>query len=204
MTAPKHLLVATGNVHKLEEIRTLFSIPGLELKCLKDYPPVDEVVEDGDSFEANAEKKAAETARHFRVWTLADDSGIEVDALDLAPGIHSARYAGVHGDDAANNRKLLAEMKGVTNRSARFRCVIALSDPKGFTRTVSGTVEGQIAPNESGTNGFGYDSLFIPDGYEESFGVLDPSIKSAISHRARALQQAWKAWLNLLRQGSLP
>lgn len=192
------LLIATGNAHKLREIQELFDDPETELSGFGDLdgaPP--EVEETGVTFAENAEIKAREYARHYGCWTLADDSGIEVDALDRAPGVYSARYAGVHGDDAANNRKLLADMRGVENRTARFRCAIVICSPEGEVVHVDGTVEGRLADVETGEHGFGYDPMFVPDGYEESFGVLDPAIKREISHRSRAVRAAAAAWKNL-------
>jgi len=189
------LLIATGNQHKLEEIRGLFHVEGVELIGLTDLEgDVPDIEETGLTFESNAILKAAGLATFANMWALADDSGIEVDALDGAPGIYSARYAGVHGDDSANNRKLLADMEGQPNRSSRFRCAIALSDPQGNSETVSGAVEGQLDVKQTGDHGFGYDSMFIPDGHEESFGVLPPSIKEAISHRSRAVAAALETW----------
>lgn len=193
------ILVATGNTHKLEEIRAFlrgFAGDWVGLDSLENPPEIDE---DGDTFEANAEKKARVMAAFSGMWTLADDSGLEVDALGGAPGVHSARYGGVHGDNAANNRKLLADLEGQVDRCARFRCVIALASPEGEVRSVSGSVEGRIATACRGTRGFGYDPLFIPAGYEESFGLLPASVKANISHRAQACERASEAWHKLLR-----
>ncbi len=193
------ILVATGNTHKLEEIQAFlrgFAGDLVGLDSLENPPEIDE---DGDTFEANAEKKARVMAAFSGMWTLADDSGLEVDALGGAPGVHSARYGGVHGDNAANNRKLLADLEGQVDRSARFRCVIALASPEGEVRCVSGSVEGRIASTCRGTRGFGYDPLFIPAGYEESFGLLPESVKASISHRAQACKRAFEAWHKLLK-----
>jgi XTP/dITP diphosphohydrolase len=193
------ILVATGNIHKLEEIRAFlrdFAGDLVGLDSLENPPEIDE---DGDTFEANAEKKARVMAAFSGMWTLADDSGLEVDALGGAPGVHSARYGGVHGDNAANNRKLLADLEGQVDRSARFRCVIALASPEGEVRCVSGSVEGRIDSTCRGTRGFGYDPLFIPAGYEESFGLLPEAVKASISHRAQACKRASEAWHKLLK-----
>ena len=192
------LLIATGNAHKLGEIRELFDDPDTELLGFGDFdPPPPEVEETGATFAANAEIKALAYARHYNEWALADDSGIEVDALGGAPGVFSARFAGTHGDDAANNRRLLADMRGRADRAARFRCAIVIASPGGATHHVDGTVEGRIAESETGDHGFGYDPLFIPDGHRESFGVLPPGIKRAISHRARAVRAAAGLWRGL-------
>jgi XTP/dITP diphosphohydrolase len=157
-------------------------------------------VEDGDTFEANAVKKAVEIARATGCWALADDSGLEVDALGGAPGVYSARYAGEPCSNEANNEKLLRELAGRENRAARFRCVIALSDPEGNARTVDGDCRGSIAHRERGTGGFGYDPLFVPDGYNETYAELSPEVKHSISHRGRALRKAHDAWAGLLRR----
>lgn len=192
------LIVATGNQHKLAEIRAIFSMPGLELAGLDAVPAAPEVVEDCDTFEGNAIKKAATLAAFTGQWTLADDSGLEVDALHGAPGVYSARYAGEPANYAANNEKLLHALKGVVDRTARFRCVIALCGPDGAARTVEGRCEGRIAEAAVGTGGFGYDPLFIPEGCDVTFAEMDPAAKNAISHRGRALAKAGEAWRELL------
>ena len=192
------IVLASKNAHKLEEIRELLQIPGVEFVGLDAWPDMPEVVEDADTFEGNGVKKAVETAAFTGEWCLADDSGLEVDALGGAPGVYSARYAGVHGDDDANNLKVLADMEGQSERTARFVCALALSNPQGEHRVLRGTVEGTIDQACSGSNGFGYDVLFIPEGHEQTFGVLDPSIKAGMSHRAnacRAAAVAWSEWL---------
>jgi XTP/dITP diphosphohydrolase len=129
---------------------------------------------------------------------MADDSGLEVEALDGAPGVYSARYAGEHCSYADNNRKLLRELAGKENRAARFRTVIALSDPEGSVQTVDGECAGVIIEELRGTNGFGYDPLFVPAGYTKTFAELDSEEKNRISHRARALHKAHDAWSSLL------
>jgi XTP/dITP diphosphohydrolase len=192
------LLIATRNRHKLEEIRAILALHGVACVGLGEIPDAPEVVEDGDTFEANAIKKAASLARVTGLWTLADDSGLEVDALDGDPGVRSARYAGEPSDDGANNRKLLAALANHTNRRARFRCVIALADPGGHVRTVSGACPGVILTSPRGRAGFGYDPLFVPDGADRTFAELDAATKNRISHRARALQEAVTAWADVL------
>ena len=192
------LVIATRNKHKLEEIREIFNVSGLKIVSALDYPDVPDVVEDGTTFEANAMKKAVSLAKATGLWALADDSGLEVDALNGAPGIYSARYAGESVSYPANNRKLLKELEKMPNRRARFRCVIALSSPEGKARTVDGRCEGVIAHEERGKQGFGYDPLFIPDGFSKTFAEMDADSKNAISHRGRALQRAMEAWGELL------
>ena len=193
------LVIATRNKHKLEEIREIFHIPGLEVVSAFDFPDVPDVVEDGETFEANAIKKAVTLAKATGLWALADDSGLEVDALNGAPGVYSARYAGEPVDYKANNRKLLQELQDAPNRSARFRCVIALSNPAGETRVVDGRCEGTIGFEERGDKGFGYDPLFIPEGHTVTFAEMDAAAKHAISHRGRALRSAAAQWAPLLR-----
>ena len=192
------LVIATRNKHKLEEIREIFHIPGLEVVSAFDFPHVPDVVEDGETFEANAVKKAVSLAGATGLWALADDSGLEVDALGGAPGVYSARYAGEPVSYPANNRKLLDELRNEQNRHARFRCVIALSSPDGKAKTVDGRCEGVIAYEERGKQGFGYDPLFIPEGFTKTFAEMDGESKNAISHRGRALQHAMEAWGEML------
>jgi XTP/dITP diphosphohydrolase len=188
------LVIATRNAHKLEEIQAIFDFQSLEVMSAFDFPEIPDVVEDGDTLEANAMKKAVEIAQATGCWALADDSGLEVAALDGAPGVYSARYAGEHCSYADNNAKLLGELTGKTDRSACFRTVIALSDPAGSVEIVSGECAGTIIEEPRGTNGFGYDPLFVPDGYTQTFAELTAAVKNRISHRANALQQAKDAW----------
>jgi len=189
-----NLLIATGNRHKFEEISAILKSPHRSFSSLRDLSDPPEVVEDGDTFELNACKKAVTLARFSGRWTLADDSGLEVDALGGEPGVYSARYAGEPSDDAANNCKLLGKLADSQNRRARFRCAIALSDPAGQARTVSGACEGTLLTAVRGRGGFGYDPLFVPLGHDQTFAELSPAIKNAISHRARALAVALAQW----------
>ncbi len=195
---PAQLIIATGNAHKLKEIRAILTLPDLELVGLDAVPGAPEVVEDRDTFEGNAVKKAATLAAFTGKWALADDSGLEVDALDGAPGVYSARYAGEPADYAANNTKLLHELTGVNDRSARFRCVMALCSPEGETHTVEGRCEGYIAEGEKGNGGFGYDPLFVPEGLDTTFAEMSAEAKNAISHRGRALARAAEEWAAIL------
>ena len=194
----RRLVIATGNLHKLEEIRAIFTLPGLALVGLSDFEGAPEVVEDRDTFEGNAIKKATELGAFTGEWTLADDSGLEVDALDGAPGVYSARYAGEPVNTAANNTKLLRALEACRDRTARFRCVVALCSPEGEIRTVEGRCEGRIAMAESGGGGFGYDPLFVPDGSDVTFAELAPAAKNRISHRGNALAKAAAEWCALL------
>jgi XTP/dITP diphosphohydrolase len=195
------LIIATRNPHKLEEIRAIFLHPALELVGALSYPNAPDVEEDGDSFEENAIKKAVALAKATGLWSLADDSGLEVDVLNGAPGIYSARYAGEPFNYPANNRKLLRELEKASNRRARFRCVIALSSPDGRAKTVGGSCEGIIACEERGGQGFGYDPLFIPDGFSRAFAELNSDVKNSISHRGRALNKALEEWGLMLASG---
>jgi XTP/dITP diphosphohydrolase len=193
------LLVATRNNHKLEEIRQIFSVPGLTLLAADEVDGIPaDVEEDADTFEGNALKKARELGMASGLWTLADDSGLEVDALNNAPGVYSARYAGEPCSYSANNAKLLEALDGVVNRRARFRCVIALRAPDGREWTVEGRCEGCISESSHGTNGFGYDPLFVPDGHSQTFAELDSATKNSLSHRGHALLKAAMEWKSIL------
>lgn len=192
------LLIASRNPHKLEEIKAIFSSEHLELLSPDDLPGLPEVEEDGDTLEANAVKKAATLAKKAGMWALADDTGLEVSALNGAPGVYSARYAGEDVSYEDNNTKLLSELEGKDDRSARFRSVIALASPSGEAHTVDGICPGRIAEERSGTEGFGYDPLFIPEGEQRSFAEMSAEEKNTISHRARSLGEAKKAWADFL------
>ncbi len=185
------LLVATGNQGKLKEIRRLLENSSVEVIGLDQFPDAPEVIEDGDTFEANARKKALEMAHFSGSLTLADDSGLVVEALNGAPGVHSARYAGEQGNDAANNAKLLTALEDVAdeNRQAAFNCVMALASPEGDCQTFSGKVCGLIMRGERGDGGFGYDPLFMVPEYGKTMAELPLDIKNRISHRGAALKQ---------------
>lgn len=188
------ILIASRNAHKIQEIREIFDLPGVEWVSTAEFPDLHDVVEDGDTFEANALKKATELARATGLWALADDSGLEVTALGNAPGVWSARYAGEPCNHANNNAKLLRELAGKSDRSARFRCVAALSDPTGRAETVSGFCPGRIVDALRGAQGFGYDPLFVPDGYDRTFAEMGNEQKNKLSHRGRALALAKEKW----------
>ena len=181
------LYVATHNQHKLREIGQI--LPGFEI--VADDPK--DVEENAPDFAGNALIKVrAIAAKHTGEWCMADDSGLEVAALGGAPGVRSARYAGEPSNTPNNNALLLKNLAGVTDRRANFTCAIALVDPVGGEHTVVGRCFGRISERPSGAEGFGYDPLFIPDGYEKSFAALSAEEKNAISHRGRALAEVAK------------
>ncbi len=198
------LLIATRNPHKLKELHAMLEMPEGALIGTDRIPALPEVEEDGDTFAANALKKARELCAASGLWTLADDSGLEVDALQGAPGVHSARFAGRQGDDTANNRKLLDALRGATRRSARFRCVLALAAPDGRQWTVEGVCEGRILEAARGRHGFGYDPLFLPDGSARSFAELTDAEKNRISHRGRAIKAARREWPTWFAEAGAP
>jgi XTP/dITP diphosphohydrolase len=184
------MVIATRNRGKLIEVRQILSDLPVALKSLLDFPQTAEVEETGKTFADNASIKAAAYALQTGAWTLSDDSGLEVDALDGRPGVYSARYAGFGATDRERMELLLSELERTndTLRRARFSCAVALSDPTGRIINVStGTCEGRIAEAPRGEGGFGYDPVFIPEGFEQTFGELPDEIKQRISHRARSL-----------------
>ncbi|MFQ5699754.1 MAG: RdgB/HAM1 family non-canonical purine NTP pyrophosphatase [Myxococcota bacterium] len=181
------LLLATRNTGKLRELRLLLEPQGIEVESLATHPEVGAIEETGDSFEANARLKASLAARASGLWSLGEDSGLEVDALEGAPGVRSARFSGVHGDDTANTRTLLERLAGERHRAARYVCVMALAQPDGRVVEVAhGACEGEILEAPRGRGGFGYDPCFRPSGEERSMAELAPSEKAARSHRGRA------------------
>lgn len=186
------LLLATRNQGKKKEMQQILKGLLLDIINLEDIELLPEIIEDGTSFAENAIKKAKQTAALSGYICLADDSGLEVDALNGNPGIYSARFAGEDADDNKNNKKLLYMLKEVEmeKRTARFVCAVAISDPSGNYRVVSGKCEGRIGLQLEGTGGFGYDPLFIPLGSDKSFAQLTAEEKNSISHRAHALQKA--------------
>lgn len=188
----KTLLLATRNRHKQQELQAMLAAEKVKIITLDDVPPIEPVEEDGLTFAANAEKKARLTALAAGYPCLADDSGLVVAALQGRPGVYSARFAGPQASDADNNQKLLTLLRDQQGdrRQAEFVCVIAISDPQGNVHTVKGTCSGHIAFEPVGSNGFGYDPLFIPDGYDCTFAQLREKEKNTISHRAKALEKA--------------
>lgn len=194
------LLIATRNPDKLAEIKELFSLENLVLVSVADVPGLPDVTEDGSTFSDNALKKAVTLAKASSLWTLADDSGLEVDALNGAPGVFSARYAGYDATYADNNAKLIEALNNKSQRTARFRCVIALSDPAGNVKTVEGCCEGEIVQQPRGTEGFGYDPLFVPEHGAQTFAEMTQKQKNLISHRGKALLKAQGAWKVMLER----
>ncbi len=185
------ILIATHNKGKLREIRRLTAGRDWDLISLDALPEVPEAIEDGATFAENARKKALHYAQHTGLPTLADDSGLEVDALGGAPGVHSARFAGPQRDDAANNRKLLERLAGVpaARRTARFRCAMALAVADRVLAETTGCVEGVILEAPRGTGGFGYDPLFLVPGLGKTMAELEPDEKNRLSHRGQALRR---------------
>jgi XTP/dITP diphosphohydrolase len=186
----KVLVLGTRNAKKRREIEEILGDLGLELRDLSQYPHAPDVVEDGTTFEANARKKASETALALGEWVLGEDSGLVVPGLGGRPGVYSARYAGKQGDDAANNARLLAELAPLPpdRRAAYYVCTAALADPEGQVRAVTdGRCHGIIISEHRGQGGFGYDPLFLIPEYHKTFGELSARVKHALSHRARAL-----------------
>jgi XTP/dITP diphosphohydrolase len=181
------IVVATANKHKVDEYRELLKDQRVELKSLLDYPGFPGVEEDGATFRENAAKKALAACRYCDVPAFADDSGLEVEALGGAPGVQSARYADT---DAARMAKLLANLGDNPNRRARFVCAIAIAINGEVIETFEGEVRGVIAAAPRGAGGFGYDPLFIPDGFDQTFGELPAEVKNRISHRANAFAKA--------------
>lgn len=191
------IVIATRNHGKVREFHALFreflpQFQSVQLLSLRDFPDLPPVPEDGATFHENARTKALQAANYTGCLALGDDSGLEVDALGGAPGVHSARYAGPHATDDANNRKLLDALRDVPDnlRTARFVCVLAVALPHDVLGLFEGCCYGVIAHEPRGSHGFGYDPLFIKTDYGKSFAELPPSVKNRISHRALAFEKA--------------
>jgi len=198
------LIVGTNNRKKAEELARLFAPIGLELKTLADVLDTIRVDETGETFAANAALKAVEQARHLGQWVLGEDSGLMVDALDGAPGVLSARFAGPQSDDASNNRLLLEKLADTPpqRRTARFVCHMTLSDPSGTIRAESeAACRGRIVREPCGTHGFGYDPLFEIVEYHRTFAQLGPRAKAILSHRARAAEHLVPRLIRLVDTG---
>lgn len=180
------LIVATRNAHKTAEIRAMVA-GQFEVLDATGFPEFPEIEETGSTFLENARLKALGISQRIAGWVLSDDSGLEVDALGGAPGVWSSSYGGEEGNHGKNNARLLAEMTGMTQRSARFRCTMVLARDGVEQANFSGSVEGRIIDAIQGEKGFGYDPLFIPEGHEQTFAELGDSVKNSLSHRARAL-----------------
>lgn len=200
------LVVASRNRKKVRELAALLSGLPLELVSAADFPAAPEVEETGQTFAENAVLKAATVAVATGHWTLADDSGLAVDALDGAPGVYSARYAGPQANDAQNNEKLLAQLRDVPDlrRGAQFVCCLALADPAGRIRAqVEGHCRGRLLHEPRGQNGFGYDPLFLIAEYHQTFAELSLAVKSVLSHRARAFAHIRPELARLIDAGEL-
>ncbi len=191
MDGVRKVFLATGNKKKIKEISAIFEGFDVEILSIQDGVEIPEVVEDGDTFEANSAKKALEISKFLDMPAIADDSGLCVGALDGAPGVYSARYSGENATDATNNEKLVNELSGVEDRRAKFVCVITLAKPSGEIHSFRGEIEGEIVDTPRGTDGFGYDPHFLVPEYDKTLAEI-PEIKNRISHRAKALEQLKK------------
>jgi len=193
------IVLASRNEGKLREIRSILSEPNLDWVSLREFPSCPESEELGATYLDNARDKALLAAEHTGYWAMADDSGLEVEALDGKPGLRSARFAGLGAEDHANNQRLLRELATVPEerRRAVFRCVLVLRDPRGQEFVTRGELWGKIAKAEQGSGGFGYDPLFVPDGYSVTLAELDPAGKNRLSHRRQALEKM-RQYLSIL------
>ncbi len=196
------LIFASNNAHKLDEVKAILAPSHFEIKSLNDIGFFEDIEETGLTFHENAAIKVNAIYKVKGIDCFADDSGLEVEALNNQPGVFSARYAGEHGNHEANNQKLLKELEGQSNRKACFKTVIALSLRKSI-HYFEGRVDGTIAEKMSGSKGFGYDPLFIPDGYDRTFADMPAEIKNSISHRKRALEAMLNALPLLLSNGKI-
>lgn len=187
----KSVIIATKNIGKAKEFEKLFLPKGLAVKTLLDYPDIEDVEETGTTFEENAILKAETIANNLGVRVIADDSGLEIDALEGRPGVYSARYAGPEKNDENNIDKVLEELQGVPEkeRTARFCCALAMAEPGMETLTVFGTCEGRILNERRGTNGFGYDPIFFVEEEGKAMAELASNEKNKISHRAKAIRK---------------
>jgi XTP/dITP diphosphohydrolase len=183
------LVIATRNKGKTKEIKDLFKDFPIDIKNIDDFGPIPHLEEDGDTFDENAYKKASFAARILGLPALADDSGLTVEALKGAPGIHSARYAGKNATDEQRYLKLLSEMEGVSNRKAAFECVISIAVPTGPALTYEARCEGLITEVPAGSSGFGYDPVFYYPPYKKTFAELTRQEKNRVSHRGKALAE---------------
>ncbi len=183
------LVVATRNKGKLKEFKEILQGVELEIKSLDDFGPIPEAVEDGETFDDNAYKKAIHTAKVLGVPAIADDSGLVVDALNGEPGVYSARYAGEGASDEENLQKLLGKMQGIENRKASFQCVLSIAVPSGPALTYEGRCDGMLLDEKRGENGFGYDPVFFFAEYGKTFAELTIEEKAKVSHRGKALAE---------------
>ncbi|MGL4999750.1 XTP/dITP diphosphatase [Cetobacterium sp.] len=181
------IFLATGNKKKIDEMAKILENSKFEILSIKDGIDIPEVIEDGNTFEENSRKKALEIAKFTNMITISDDSGLCVEALNEAPGVYSARYAGEGSSDSDNNEKLIHDLKGIKNRKAKFVTVITLGKPNGESYSFRGEIEGIIIDTAKGKEGFGYDPHFYLPEYEKTFAEM-PEMKNKISHRAKALK----------------
>lgn len=197
----KEIVIASKNKGKIAEIEKYFATLSVKVISLAEFPEVDEPIEDGDTFEKNSLIKASYYALHTGKACLADDSGLEVDALNYAPGVYSARFAGEHATDAENNQKLLVSLENISKnkRQARFRCALTFLDTDGTVITCDGSCEGEIAFAPSGYGGFGYDPLFYLPELNKSMAQLSMEEKNKISHRGKALKKMAEKLAGYLR-----
>ncbi|MFZ9927268.1 MAG: RdgB/HAM1 family non-canonical purine NTP pyrophosphatase [Candidatus Nanopelagicaceae bacterium] len=185
------IVLATRNKGKIRELERIFAItlPGVKLLGTDAFPDLADVAETEDTFEGNALLKARAVSHFTNLPAIADDSGLAVDHLGGAPGIFSARYSGVHGDDQANLNKVLHEMDGVSNRKAQFVCAAAFVAPRGYELVLRAEMVGNLIDAPRGEKGFGYDPIFIPIGFNQTTGEMDPELKDSISHRGKAMRE---------------
>lgn len=187
------ILIATGNQGKVKELNELLAKFPINLQNLKEFPNIVEVEETGKTFAENAILKAKGYALQTNMWTIADDSGLEVEELNGEPGVFSARYAGENSTDEENIHKLLSKMNDKTNRNSKFVCFIAISDEKGEIRHLTeGICKGKINYKPKGKKGFGYDPIFIPDGFDKTFAEISEDLKNKVSHRRKALDKIFE------------
>lgn len=205
MSAPLDIIIATRNRHKVRELARLLSLRGIRWHSLKKFPEVPPLEETEGTFDANAVKKARAVARATGQLALADDSGLEVEALDGAPGVYSARFAGEPSDDRANNEKLLRMLAGMprAQRRARYRCALALAAPGRLLALTRGTWTGIVATRAVGRRGFGYDPLFLVPRYQRTVGQLPERVKRRLSHRAQAARRLRPILRRLLRRRAI-
>ena len=204
MVRPITILIATTNRGKLRELKAILAGLPVHLTMLEDYPDLPKPIEDASTFDGNAKRKALHYAALTGCWTLADDSGLEIDALGGEPGVHSARYAGPACDAAANNARLIQKLSDMPpgRRKARFRCVIALASPEEVLATASGILNGIIVDEARGAGGFGYDPHFFVPEYGMTTAEMSPEQKNRISHRGQALRAIRPAIERLLKDSS--
>jgi XTP/dITP diphosphohydrolase len=201
---PTELVLASRNRKKVAELQELLTPLGVVVRSVEEFAGVAEVEEDGETFAANAAKKATQVALAVRRWTIGEDSGLMVDELGGAPGVYSARYSGSAATDDANNAKLVAALSDVpeTRRGAQYVCHVAVADPEGQVRlTIERTCRGRITREPRGSNGFGYDPYFLIPEYHRTFGELSPLVKRRLSHRGRALAELLPRLSTVLASG---